>query len=192
MAKNEAELINAVEIATKYDKRILIEKGMEKAVEVNCSALLSKKEIMISALEEPVKWEEFLSFSDKYIRPNSKTKSSGMTNMSRRIPAQINDELKNHIESYSSRIYRAMDCKGVVRIDYILDNDKTKVFVNEINTIPGSFSFYLWEPQGVSFTKLIDILIEEAVSASKDKKNDIVRYDSEILKRIGGAKGSKR
>ena len=85
-----------------------------------------------------------------------------------------------------------MDCKGVVRVDYILDSDKTKVFVNEINTIPGSFSFYLWEPTGIGFSELIELMINEAISINEDKKSNIIRYDSEILKKIGGFKGAKR
>jgi D-alanine-D-alanine ligase len=191
MAKNEEELIQAIEVAVSYDRRILIEKGVEKAVEVNCSALSRNQEVLVSALEEPVKWEEFLSFQDKYIRSNSKTKSSGMNSMTRKIPAQIPDDIKSHIEEYTRKIYRAMDCKGVVRIDYILSSDKTKLYVNEINTIPGSLSFYLWEPAGISFKELINIMISEARSIYESKKNDIVEYQSDILKKIGGAKGSK-
>lgn len=192
IAKDEDELINAVEIASNYDKRVIVEKGVTNAVEVNCSAVLKEGEVLISEMEEPVKWEEFLSFKDKYIRSNAKSKSGGMGNMSRKIPAEISQELKKHIESYTRDIYKTMDCKGVVRIDYILDNDKTKVFVNEINTIPGSFSFYLWEPKGIDFKDLIDLMINEAIRVNEDKKSNITRYDSEILKKIGGIKGSKR
>ncbi|OHD06420.1 MAG: D-alanine--D-alanine ligase [Spirochaetes bacterium GWD1_27_9] len=191
MAKNEEELINAIEIAISYDKRILVERGVEKAVEVNCSALCKDGEILVSTMEEPVKWEKFLSFEDKYIKSNSKSKG-GMSSMSRKIPAEISNEIKSHIEKYTKEIYRTMDCKGVVRIDYILDDDRTKVYVNEINTIPGSLSFYLWEPSGIKFADLIDILIKEAITTNKDKERNIVRYDSELLKKLGGAKGSKR
>jgi len=190
MANNEKELINAVEIAVNYDSRILIEKGIKKAVEINASALYYNKEILISELEEPVHWEEFLSFEDKYIRPNSKSKS-GLSNMSRKIPPDINDDIKNEIKEYTKRIYRAMDCKGVVRIDYILDNDREKVYVNEINTIPGSFSFYLWEPVNINFTKLLDMIIDESIKANENKKQNILVYDSQILKRMNGAKLQK-
>ncbi|MCK4797733.1 MAG: D-alanine--D-alanine ligase [Spirochaetes bacterium] len=187
MANNEQELKNAIEIAIRYDRRILVEKGIKDAVEVNCSALCSNDKILFSALEEPVHWEKYLSFEDKYIRNNVKS-DSGMTGMSRKIPAKIDTELKSEIENYSMKIYRAMDCKGVVRIDYLLDSDRTKVFVNEINTIPGSFSFYLWEPVGINFTTLIDMIIEEAIKSHETKKDNILRYDSAILQSISGAK----
>jgi D-alanine-D-alanine ligase len=187
MANNETELVNAIEIAINYDKRIIVEKGIPDAVEVNCSALYNNGKILLSELEEPVRWEKFLSFEDKYIRNNTKSKS-GMSGMSRKIPAEINDEIKETINNCSIQSYRAMDCKGVVRIDFILDKDKTKVYINEINTIPGSFSFYLWEPKGIKFSKLLDIIIEEAIKENKSNKENIIRYDSEILKRLGGAK----
>jgi len=192
IAKNENELINSVEIASNYDKRIIVEKGIPNAFEVNCSAILKNGEILVSETEEPIKWEEFLSFKDKYIRGSGITKNEGMRSMSRKIPAEISDDLKKQIERYTKDIYKTMDCKGVVRVDYLLDNDKTKVFVNEINTIPGSFSFYLWEPLGIKFANLIELMIDEAILINKDKKSNITRYDSEILKKIGGLKGSKR
>ena len=187
MANNEEELIKGIEIA---DKRILIEKGIEKAVEVNCSVIKIDNEIKTSALEEPVKWEKFLTFEDKYVRANNKTKS-GLQDMSRVIPARISNEIKEQIEEYSKKIYRAIDCKGVVRIDYILNSDRDKVYVNEINTIPGSFSFYLWEPIGISFKKLLDSIIEESIKDFEDKKNNIYKFDSALMKKIKELKGTK-
>ena len=115
-----------------------------------------------------------------------------MAAMTRKIPAEISEEIKDRIIDFSKKICRAVDVKGVARIDYLLNSDKTKVYVNEINTIPGSFSFYLWEPKGVDFSRLIDITIEESIKENDDKKKNIYRYDSDILKKIGGSKGAKR
>lgn len=187
MANNEKELIDAIEIAVRYDKRILVEKGIDNAVEVNCSVINKKSEVLVSALEEPVKWEEFLSFDDKYIRNNTKSKL-GIGSMQRKIPADINKDLTEEIKEYSKKIYRSMDCKGVVRIDYILDNGRTKVYINEINTIPGSFSFYLWEPVGIKFSELIDIIIEDAFSSNRSKSENLLVYNSDILKNLSISK----
>lgn len=192
MANNEEELIKGIEVASNYDKRILIEKGVENANEVNCSVLKSGGEILISEMEEPVRWEKFLSFADKYLNNSSKSGKQSMAAMTRKIPAEISEEIQNQIIGFSKKIYRAVDVKGVARIDYLLNSDKTKVYVNEINTIPGSFSFYLWEPKGIKFSKLIDIVIEESIKENEDKKKNIYRYDSDILKKISGTKGSKR
>jgi D-alanine-D-alanine ligase len=187
MASTEEELATAIEVACGYDHRILVEKAIENAVEVNCSVLQKNGEILVSALEEPVRWEKFLSFEDKYIRGNAKSKG-GMQSMSRKIPADIPGDIADKIRACSKEVYRAMDCKGVVRIDYILEDDKKKFFINEINTIPGSFSFYLWEPQGITFTQLLDIIIEEAIAVHKSDSTNILQYDSTILDKSGGAK----
>ncbi|MBP7554184.1 MAG: D-alanine--D-alanine ligase, partial [Spirochaetes bacterium] len=192
MANNEEELIRGIEVASNYDKRILIEKGVENANEVNCSVLKRDGEILISEMEEPVRWEKFLSFADKYLNNSSKTGKQSMAAMTRKIPADISEEIQNQIIGFSKKIYRAVDVKGVARIDYLLNSDKTKVYVNEINTIPGSFSFYLWEPKGIGFSRLIDIVIEESIKENDDKKKNIYRYDSDILKKVSGTKGAKR
>lgn len=188
MANNENELKKAIDIAVEYDRRVLIEKGITDAVEINCSVLFSDGEVVTSNLEEPIKWEKFLSFEDKYIRSNTKSKS-GMAGMTRKIPADLADDIKREIEEYSTKIYKTMDCKGVVRIDFLLNREKTKVYVNEINTIPGSLSFYLWEGKGINFKNLIDKLIIEAIKFNEDKKSYITKFDSPILDRI--RKGSK-
>jgi D-alanine-D-alanine ligase len=149
-------------------------------------------------LEEPVRWEKFLSFSDKYLHNSGKTGGSktaggqkgGMSNMGRKIPAEISPELAQQIREFSKKIYRAVDCKGVIRIDYILDSERTNVYVNEVNTIPGSWAFYLWEAVGIKFSEVIDISIREAIKDHDDRKHNIYKYDSDILKNVGG--GSKR
>ncbi|MCG8568982.1 MAG: D-alanine--D-alanine ligase [Spirochaetes bacterium] len=190
LANNEKELRNAIDVAKEYDHRILVEQGLANAVEINCSAVISNNKILISELEEPVHWEKFLSFEDKYIRGNHKSKS-GMANMARKIPADINESLKEKIHQYTRIIYQTMDCSGVVRIDYLLDEKKMDCYVNEINTIPGSFSFYLWEPAGMAFKKLLSILTEEAFVKHQVKKDQLVRYDSEILDKMSGPKGKR-
>jgi len=186
IAKNDDELIRAIEVAIRYDNRIIVEKGLVDSIDINCSVLSKNGEILVSLLEEPVKWETFLSFNDKYINEISK---SGMASMKRKIPADISTELTTKIEEYSRNIYNTMHCKGVVRIDYLLNYSRKTVYVNEINTIPGSLSFYLWEYSNIKFSELIDILIKEAIKISEDKKNQIESFDSTILNKFGGSKG---
>lgn len=179
MVNDEKSLINAIDVASKYDYRIIVEKGIVNSVEINCSAIMKDNVVLTSVLEEPVRWENFLSFDDKYINANSKTK--GMGSMGRKIPADVTAEQKEHIENYTKLIYKTMDCSGVVRVDFLMDELREHVYVNEINTIPGSFSFYLWEQNELPFAKLIDVLIEEALLQAKLKKDKIVKYDSKIL-----------
>jgi D-alanine-D-alanine ligase len=185
IAKNEDELVRAIEIAIRYDNRIIVEKGLENSIDINESVLLKDGEILVSLLEEPVKWETFLSFDDKYINEVSK---NGMVGMKRKIPADLSPELTKKIEEYSREIYKTMYCKGVVRIDYLVSYNRNEVFVNEINSIPGSLSFYLWEHSDIKFNTLIDIIIKEAIRINEDKKNQIESFDSNILNKFGGSK----
>ncbi|GHU70353.1 D-alanine--D-alanine ligase [Clostridia bacterium] len=209
-AKTRADLIEALEVAFSYDRRAVVEPAVENPVEINCSALGFDEDVRVSVCEMPVSWQEFLTFEEKYI-PGAKSGASdkfgsktggalgeassaktpgGMANAKRRIPAPISDELTRRIQSLSLDIFRALDCKGVVRIDYIVDSNKDSLYVNEINTIPGSLAYYLWEASGLSYPQLIDHMVELAERAHARKNEAKFGFDSAILKSVslGGAK----
>lgn len=189
-ATDRESLIKAIETAVEYDRRILVERGIEKPVEINCSALRIKGEVRASLCEMPASWEEFLTFDDKYLRGSKSGKGQGMESLARKVPAPISDELTARIRQMTQQVYRAMDCKGVVRIDYMLDGDD--LYINEINIIPGSLAFYLWEPLGISFKDMLDCMIEDAFAAHAEKNRSMFSYDSSILRSVqGGLKGAK-
>lgn len=189
-ATDRDSLIKAIETAVEYDRRILVERGIEKPVEINCSALRIKGEVRASLCEMPASWEEFLTFDDKYLRGSKSGKGQGMESLARKVPAPISDELTARIRQMTQQVYRAMDCKGVVRIDYMLDGDD--LYINEINIIPGSLAFYLWEPLGISFKDMLDCMIEDAFAAHAEKNRSVFSYDSSILRSVqGGLKGAK-
>ena len=195
-AKDREGLINAIEVATKYDSRIIVEKGVENLIEINCSALGYGDDVKTSVCEQPVNWEEFLTFEDKYMRgsKNAKgetktvnklgTKQGGMENMDRRIPADIPAEQTKKIQDLTIKAFKSLNSKGVVRIDYIIDKDDESVYINEINTIPGSFSFYLWKHNDLEYPKLIDKLVEIAEKANEDKNKNNYTYKSDIIGNI--------
>lgn len=189
-ATDRQSLIKAIETAVEYDRRILVERGIEKPVEINCSALRIKGEVRASLCEMPASWEEFLTFDDKYLRGSKSGKGQGMESLARKVPAPISDELTQRIQQMTTQVYNAMDCKGVVRIDYMLDGDG--LYINEINIIPGSLAFYLWEPLGISFKEMLDCMIEDAFTAYAEKNRSVFSYDSSILRSVqGGLKGAK-
>ncbi len=189
-AIDRQSLIKAIETAVEYDRRILVERGIEKPVEINCSALRIKGEVRASLCEMPASWEEFLTFDDKYLRGSKSGKGQGMESLARKVPAPISDELTQRIQQMTTQVYNAMDCKGVVRIDYMLDGDE--LYINEINIIPGSLAFYLWEPLGISFKEMLDCMIEDAFTAYAEKNRSVFSYDSSILRSVqGGLKGAK-
>lgn len=189
-AKNRTELINSIEIAINYDRKVIVEEGVENPVEINCSCLGADDDVKASVCEMPVSWEEFLSFEDKYMRGSS---SKGMKSASRKIPAPLPDEKTREIQDLATKVFKVLDCSGISRIDFLMERESMKVYVNEINTMPGSVAFYLWEPEGISFRELIDRLIKIAVDKNQERNKNIYTYDTELLEKVnlGGTKGSK-
>ena len=189
-ATNRESLRNAIDVAAHYDRRILVEKGVSKRREINCACLGYGADCMASACEQPVTKEDLLNFKDKYL---AGAKGQGMESLTRIIPAPIDDAMTKRIQEMTCEIFRMLECKGVVRIDFMIDEADNCVYVNEINTIPGSFAFYLFEPVGIPYPQLIDRLVEYAHAAYKEKKGSVFAYDSELLQKavLGGAKGAK-
>lgn len=189
IAHDRNQLEDAIETAAAYDHRILVEKAVSPLREVNCAVLGYGDHVETSELEMPVTQEEFLTFPGKYLR-NAKG-AGGMASQVRIIPAPISEQAAQTVRDLAVRAFRAMDLKGVVRIDFILDEDEN-VFINEANTIPGSLAFYLWEPKGISFSALLDGMVECAFSAWADRKASVFSHDSTLLANIvHGSKGAK-
>ncbi|MDD2376049.1 MAG: D-alanine--D-alanine ligase [Clostridia bacterium] len=182
IVKKKEEFSEAMNFVFEFTDKILIEKCIVNLKEINCSVIGNYEIQEVSELEEPVKADEILSFKDKYMSSGGKgTKSSGMASLTRKIPADISIEMRNEIIEISKKVFKVLDCEGVSRIDYIIDNDTNKVFVNEINTIPGSLSFYLWEAKGVSFDVLCDKLIKLGIKRKQKRDNIIYSNDVNLL-----------
>ena len=195
-ANNREELEKAMDLAASYDRRILVEVGINHPVEINCAALGYGEEVRASVCEMPVPstGDKFLNFFEKYLRnAGAKGESSrGMKSLSRVVPAPIGNELTERIQTMTREIFKLLDCRGTVRIDFILD-ENDMLYVNEPNTIPGSLAFYLWKECGVSFAKLVEIMVEDALRAHADKNTNVYAFDSTILQKVAaGTKGSKR
>ena len=190
-ADDREGLIDSLELAFEYDRRVLVEKGLDKPVELNCSVLGWDNEVEASPIEMPIRSGDMLDFAKKYLEGADGSKG-GMSSLSRILPAPIPDELKERIQALSCRIFRMLDCKGVVRIDYMLDGDDS-LYITEINTIPGSMAFYLWNQAGLPYPKLIDRLVAYAQKAHEEKNSHSYAFSSDILSKVnlGGAKGSK-
>ncbi|MBQ3484065.1 MAG: D-alanine--D-alanine ligase [Clostridia bacterium] len=189
-ANDREGLIDSLELAFDYDRRVLVEKGLDKPIELNCSVLGYDDDVEASPIEMPISGEEFLDFKEKYLANGG---SKGMASLHRVLPAPIEDSLRDEIQALSCQIFRMLDCKGVVRIDYMFDRATEKVYITEINTIPGSLAFYLWENKGVKYSQMIDRLVKAAVRAHEDRNMRNYAYTSDILKGVslGGAKGTK-
>ena len=159
-------------------------------IEVNCSVVGYGSDVRVSVLEMPVTHGEgFLTFDEKYLKNAGAKGSQGMKSASRVVPAPIGEEMTEQIQQMALKAFRALDLKGVVRIDFIIDGASNEVYINEPNVIPGSLAYYLWEPVGLKFDKLLDKMVEDAFKASADKNRSVFSYQSVILDKMDGAKG---
>ena len=192
-AKDRAALVDAIDLAVSFADKVLIEHAVTAIREINCSVVGDADSCEASVCEEPFMNDEILSYEDKYMGGGKKSGGSkGMASLSRKIPADISEEKSAEIRDLACKVFKALGGAGVVRIDFIIDTDTDKVYVNEINTIPGSLSFYLWEATGLPYDKLIDKLISLAFRRNRNRENLTFTIDTNILSGVSfGAKGAK-
>ena len=196
-AKNREELLEAVELAFTFSGNVLVEPAITELKEVNCAVLGDYEEAIASECESPLGEDEILSFEDKYMG-NGKgkgaakmpakgasadgAKNSGMASLKRKLPADISDEKREEIRDLAVRAFQALGCSGVSRLDFMMDRaDNDKVYLNEINTIPGSMSFYLWEATNLPYTQLLDRVIELALKADRENRKRTYSFDTNVL-----------
>ena len=200
-AKDRNELIEAFELAFSFADIVIVEKAIANMREINCAVLGNKFSSMCSALEEPFGNDEILSFADKYMsgskgngKISTSTKSGtvvggsktsgklgGMSSLKRRVPAEIDENMGKKIEECAKKIFKYLGCSGVARIDFIIDNDNNVFYANEINSIPGSLSFYLFEPLGITYKDMLDKLINIAIENFKRDERLSFTFENNLL-----------
>ena len=205
-AKNKVELQEAIDFAMEFADRIIVEKAVENLKEINCSVLGNVCDSEASVCEEPIFSDEILSYADKYMGSSSKSgkgvkgsvKSGnlsgekGMAVSSKKLPADIPDNQRDEIQTLAKETFKILGCSGVARVDFLIDTKENKVYVNEINTIPGALSYYLWEATGKSFEKELDEMIDIALKRHREREKLTFSYDQNILAMQGnGIKGAK-
>ena len=193
-AENRNELIDAIETAFRYDAHLLIEEAIHPLMEINCSVLGTAEDCTVSVCEKPLGTTDTLSFEDKYQSGGSSEK--GMASADRIIPADISPKLTSEIQELAIQTFKVFDAAGVARLDFLVNSKTKKVYFNEINTIPGSFSFYLWDKSDISFTQLLEKLIAIALKKHQAKNGRVRTYNTNLLnekaaKGIKGLKGIK-
>lgn len=193
IARDKNSLIEAIDYAFQYAKKILIERAVTQIKEINCSVLGDYEEAEASECEEPIGSDEILSYEDKYLSNGCKKTggSKGMTSLDRKLPADISNELREKIRNMAIETFKVLGCNGVARIDFIIDMNDNSLYVNEINTIPGSLSFYLWEPMGLKYQQQLDKMIQLALKRQREENDIAYSFDTNILNgvKLGGLKG---
>ena len=191
IAKSRDELIDAIDDAFRYAARIMAEHAISKLREINCAVLGDENGAEASECEEPLTSGEILSYEDKYVsgggkkggaKGSSGSKGAGMANLSRKIPADLSPEKREEIRELAVKSFKALGCNGVSRIDFMIDEEEDKLYFNEINPIPGSLSFYLWEPVGVPYKDLLDRMIQLALKRTRIEESLTFTFDTNILK----------
>ncbi|MEG0469349.1 MAG: D-alanine--D-alanine ligase family protein [Longicatena sp.] len=175
---NEVELHKAMIEAYQYDRRVIIEKVVENLREINCSVLGDEVECIASVLEEVKKQDDILSYKDKYIGVDA---SKGMQNAPRKIPADLEEDLTLEIQELAKETFKTLCGSGVSRIDFLMNDESKDLYINEINTIPGSLSFYLWQKSGIPFPELITRLLDMAIKQYARDQKQIYSYPTNIL-----------
>lgn len=203
VVENEEKLVEAIDDAIQYDNKILVEEVVKNLKEVNIAVMGNYEHQKVSEIEEVFSGNKFLTYADKYIGGGKgKLKgakapvkaSKGMASASRKLPADISKKLREEVEVVAVRAFKALGSAGNSRIDFLIDTESDKVYINEINSIPGSLAFYLWEEKGVNFTHMLEDMINIGVKDYKKRISKTHSFETNILKGFaqnGGVKGMK-
>jgi len=199
-ANDRNQLESAINDAMQYDIKIIVEAMVDKLIEVNCAVLGDYSSQQTSVIEQVNidNQGELLDYADKYQSGGSKkyagtkSESSGMASTDRIIPAPIGEDKTKEVQEISKKAFRVLNLAGDTRIDYLMDETTMKIYLNEVNTIPGSLAFYLWDKTDIDFTNLCDQLIKLAVKRKREVKQYTTSFDTNVLQTFGsGSKGSK-
>lgn len=193
VAKNRSELTSSIDDAFLYARKIIIEHAITKLREINCAVLGDENEAIASECEEPLHTKDILSYEDKYVSNAKSSGSKGMASVSRKIPAELSLEKRKEVQELAVKSFQKLGCNGVARIDFMIDEENGKLYFNEINTIPGSLAFYLWEPVGINYPELLDRMIRLALKRVREEESITFSFDTNILNQnsLGGVKGGK-
>ena len=195
-AHNREELIDKVDAAEQYSTRLIVEYMVKDLQEINCSVIGDCDDYRMSVLEQPLTSQDILTYTDKYMGGTKGAK--GMAASQKKFPADLPDVETKRIQFLAGETFRALSCHGVSRVDVMIEGKSErdasgcrKIFVNEINTIPGSLSFYLWEGSGMKFDEEMEHLVQLALKRKREQGMKTVSYDQNIFSLGGGIKGGK-
>ncbi len=178
VANDDEELSSKIMDSFKYDDVLVIEEALSDFQEVNISLVNINGKIRTSAIERVIASNDVLTYEDKYLS-GSKTKSQGMASLGRELPAKIDKSIEEQIINITTNVYEILRCQGIVRVDILLLGDK--VYINEVNNIPGSLSYYLWEEKGISYKDLLSEYIEDGIKKFYKRKNKNFSFKTNVL-----------
>jgi D-alanine-D-alanine ligase len=195
---DRAALKDAIDLALELDGRALVEEALTDFIEINCSVMGPPEKA--SACEQPMGYQEVLSFDDKYKHGGKKlgpgagsgpgsgagtaaafAPSAGMAGQRRVVPAPIGDELTTLVQGLAVAAFHAIGASGVVRVDFLYQTARKRLLLNEINTTPGSLSYYLWEEEGLRFDQLVAKLVAIALERHENDRATVYSFAANLL-----------
>ena len=187
--REDKELENAIEVALHYDDKVLVEEGIEPLLEITLP-IMGNDEPRTAECERPLNKTEFFDFSDKYLSGGKKggKGSAGVNAQYSEVPANIGDQMTKKIKDLGVRVYKTLGCTGIARVDFLVNADTNDVYVNEVNTLPGSLYHHNWKKAGVSNMELVLGLVKLAEERFAATSNTTYTFQSDILKKVGGPK----
>lgn len=200
---NESSLKEAIDEAVQYDSKIVVEEVVEDLKEVNIAVMGNYEHQKVSEIEEVLSGNKFLTYTDKYIgggktkgklKTPVKSASKGMASASRKLPADLDDDVRKEVERVAKEAFKVLGSSGNSRIDFLIDRKDNKVYLNEINSIPGSLAFYLWDAKDINFTKVLDDMINIGIKDYKKRVSKTHSFETNILAGFAsncGLKGAK-
>jgi len=183
--KQSQELENAIEVAFHYDDKVLVEEGVENLIEVTLP-IMGNDTLQFAAIERPLNKSEMFDFSEKYLSGGKK--SGGANSEYSEIPAKIDEGLARQVREFGEKTYRTLGCSGIARVDFLIEGSLGKVYVNEVNTLPGSLYHHNWRKVGVSGVDLVKRLIALAEERYEAQRGTTYVFQSDILKKMNGPK----
>ena len=202
VCEDEEALKDGIEEAMQYDSKIIVEEVVNDLKEVNIAVMGNYDHQKVSEIEEVLSTNKFLTYSDKYIgggkgklkggvKIPTKASSKGMASANRKLPADISKDMRKEIETIAKEAFKALGSSGNSRIDFLIDTKKNKVYINEINSIPGSLAFYLWEAKNIEFTKVLDEMIQIGIKDYKKRTSKTHSFETNILAGFASSLGTK-
>lgn len=183
--RNESELQNAIEVALHYDDKVLVEESVENLIEVTLP-IMGNDILRIAEVERPLNKSELFDFNDKYMSGGKK--GGGANSAYSQIPAEIGNELAETVKKLGKKTYRVLGCSGIARVDFLIEGKTNKIYVNEVNTLPGSLYHHNWKKAGVSSMELVLGLVSLAEKRFKENEGLTYTFRSDILSNAGGPK----
>ena len=199
--RDRASLLEGLEDAFLYSQAVLAERAVQNLREINCAVLGDDDEARASVCEEPLNATDILTYADKYQSGGKSAKggsksggSEGMRSLARVVPADLPEETTRRVQELAVQAFRAIGACGCSRIDFLMDSQTGELFANEINTIPGSLAFYLWEKTDLPFPALMDELVRLALKRQRQKGLLHTSFETNLLQnaKLGGAKAGKK